>query len=252
MRLALALILSTAFLGACGSEATEAPATAAAPMAAAAPPSTNSTDLTGKVLEQLAAPPYVYLRIQTTGGEVWAAVVGDQVADGSEVTVYSPMLMSNFESKSLQRTFPEVYFGSLTAAPTAPAAMAAPATGTNPHAAAASTSIEVGVVDKAEGADARTIAEAWAQKAELADKTITVRGKVVKYNPGVMGKNWMHLQDGSGDPANGSNDLTVTTMDEVTKGDIVTITGTMHIDKDFGAGYSYAIIVEDAKVNKPL
>lgn len=103
-------------------------------------------------------------------------------------------------------------------------------------------------VDKASGADARTVSELWAQQGALAGKTVSVRGVVVKYNPGVMGKNWIHLQDGSGDAAKGTHDITVTSMDAAALGATVTITGTVRVNRDFGAGYSYALIVEDAKV----
>ena len=116
---------------------------------------------------------------------------------------------------------------------------------------AAAPAVVVDKVEKARGADARTVAEAWAQREQLNGKTVTIRAVVVKYNEGVMGRNWIHLQDGSGDATKGTNDITVTSMDGVAMGATVTITGTVHINKDFGAGYSYAIIVEDAKVAKP-
>ena len=77
-----------------------------------------------------------------------------------------------------------------------------------------------------------------------------VRGKVVKFLPGIMGRNWMHLRDGSGSGKNGDNDLTVTTSDTAAVGDIVTIKGVVHLDKDFGAGYTYAVIIEDASLVK--
>jgi len=251
----LSLVLLAAALTACGSNASDAPdaaaAPAAAPVTAAAPATTVAAapamggTITGSVLERLDAPPYAYLRIQTASGEIWAAVPATDIANGAEVTVYEPMLMSNFESKTLQRTFDSVYFGMLDAPGSGAAA------GGNPHAAMAQpTKVDVGQVEKASGADARTIAEAWEQGAGLAGKTITVRGKVVKYNPGVMAKNWIHLQDGSGDVAKGTNDLTVTSLDEAAVGDTITITGTVAIDKDFGAGYRYPIIVEEAKVVK--
>lgn len=199
--------------------------------------------LTGEVVEHVAAPPYSYLRIRTARGEVWAAVNAAQVAKGSTVTVSSPMLMTKFESKSLNRTFDEIYFGSL--APTGDAT----ASGGDPHAGAASTTAPFDVkVDKASGTDARTVAEAWAQAAD--GKSVTIRGKVVKYNGGVMGKNWIHLQDGSGDAAQGTNDITVTSMDVASVGETVTITGTVRTNRDFGSGYVYRVIVEDAKVEK--
>ncbi len=94
----------------------------------------------------------------------------------------------------------------------------------------------------------RTFAEVWAQQANLDGKTVPVRGVVVKYNGGVMGKNWLHLQDGSGNAGQGTNDITVTSLDEAAKGDTVTIRETVRTNKDFGAGYTYPMMVEDAKV----
>lgn len=212
--------------------------------AAAAAPAAGE-GLTGKVLERLEASPYCYLRLKTAKGEVWAAVPETKAEKGSEVTVVNPMLMSNFESKTLKRTFAEVYFGTLASAGGA----AAPAA--NPHGGAAPAGpVEVGKVEKATGADARTVAEVWAQKGALKGKTVSVRGKVVKYNAGIMGKNWIHLQDGSGDAKAGTNDLAVTTGDAAAKGDTITVTGVVRTDKDFGSGYAYPVLVEDAKVKK--
>jgi len=75
---------------------------------------------------------------------------------------------------------------------------------------------------------------------------VTVRGRVVKYNGGILGRNWLHLQDGSGELAKGTNDLTVTTTGAAAIGDVVTATGTGAVDRDFGAGYTYTVMVEDA------
>jgi hypothetical protein len=200
--------------------------------------------LTGQVLEHIAAPPYSYLRIRTSRGDVWAAVNEVRIEKGSNVTVSSPMLMKNFESKSLNRTFDEIYFGSLAGEP----ATATGAAG-NPHAGLTSTSAPFDVhVEKAIGSNARTIAETWAQASALGGKSVTVRGKVVKYTEGVMGKNWIHLQDGSGDVGQGTNDLTVTSADAASVGETVSIAGTVHTNRDFGSGYVYPVIVEDAKV----
>jgi hypothetical protein len=219
---------------------------------AAAAPAVAGQGLTGKVLERLDAPPYCYLRIQTAKGEIWAAVPQEKVAKGAEVTVVNPMVMNNFESKTLNRTFPEVFFGTLGSADGAAAAAAPAAAPSTPMAPGTpvATAVAVGKVAKATGADARTVAETWAQKGALKEKTVTIRGQVVRYNPGVMGKNWLHLQDGSGEAAKGTHDITVTSQDPATKGDVVTIKGTVRLDKDFGAGYTYALIVEEAKVVK--
>ena len=86
--------------------------------------------LTGTVLERIDASPYCYLRLKTAKGEVWAAVPEAKLEKGAEVTIGNPMLMANFESKTLKRTFAEIYFGNLGpagGAPAAPAMGAAPA-----------------------------------------------------------------------------------------------------------------------------
>jgi hypothetical protein len=210
--------------------------------------------LTGKVLERIEASPYCYLRLQTARGEVWAAVPAAKIETGTEVTVVNPMLMSNFESKTLNRTFAEVFFGNLAPAGGAMAAQVATPSATPATAAASphnqAAPVEVGKIEKATGPDALTVADVWAKKGSLKEKTVTIRGKVVKYNPGVMGKNWLHLQDGSGDPGKGTHDITVTSLDAAAKGDVVTVKGMVRLNKDFGAGYTYAVIVEDAKVAK--
>ena len=247
MRRALSfLLLATAVVG-CSKTADpdKVPLSEASPAAPGAMPAATER-LAGPVLEHLAASPYVYLRVKTSQGEVWAAVPETKIENGAEVTVFNPMLMTKFESKSLKRTFDEVYFGTLT-----PAGVAEGGAGDNPHAGVAQTAaVEVGKVEKAAGAEGRTVAETWAQKAMLAGKPVAIRGMVVKFNPAVMGKNWIHLQDGSGAAGKGTNDITVTSMEEVAKGQTVTLKGTLRTNKDFGSGYTYAIIVEDAKIVK--
>ncbi len=270
MRGAYSLLLATLVAG-CNSSSknaeppkvplNEAPAVAPGTDAGAAAQAPAGS-LSGPVLQKLDAPPYSYLQVKTSQGDVWAAVPQTKVAKGENVRVYNPMLMTKFESKTLKRTFDEIYFGTLTADGSdantngagAAGAMGGMPPGSNPHTGIAAPNAEpvkVGKVDKATGPDAHTIAEAWAKKDALAGKTVTIRGTVVKYNAQVMGKNWLHLQDGSGDAAKGNNDITVTTQDQVTKGQTVTIRGTVKTSQDFGAGYKYAIIVEEAKVIKP-
>ena len=93
------------------------------------------------------------------------------------------------------------------------------------------------------------MSELYAAKASQ-DAPVAVRGKVVKYNPGVMGKNWIHLRDGSGSTEKKDNDLAVTTSDSAAVGDVVLVKGKVRLDRDFGSGYVYPVIVEDAKVSK--
>jgi len=101
-------------------------------------------------------------------------------------------------------------------------------------------------IAKASGANARTVAEIVTKAAELKDKPVLVRGKIVKYNPEVMGKNWIHLRDGSGVAADNTHDILVTTTTQAKLGDVVTVTGVVRTDKDFGSGYAYKVLIEEA------
>jgi hypothetical protein len=95
-----------------------------------------------------------------------------------------------------------------------------------------------------------TVAEVWAKRAALSGKPIVLRGQVVKVNYEIMGANWYHLQDGSGVVADGTHDLVVTSSARMVAGDVVTVSGVLTTDKDFGAGYSYEAIVEGAEIRK--
>jgi hypothetical protein len=99
-------------------------------------------------------------------------------------------------------------------------------------------------ISKPEGG--KTVNEIYLQRDKLAGKELLLRGKVIKFSPQIMGKNWMHIQDGTGDK--GSNDLTITTASAAKVGDTVLVKGALTINKDFGLGYKYDIIIEDAQV----
>jgi hypothetical protein len=259
----LVVVLAAAALVACKKPEEPVP-TQAAPGAAAAP---TAGALQGKVLERVDAPPYSYLKIAAPAGEVWAAVPQTAIAVGAEAGIANPMPMKDFESKTLNKKFDVVYFGTLAGGPDAPPA-AAPAPGPGPgapagmppetaaqlaaqHQAAAAgpSDVKIGKVAKAAGPDGKTVAELFSERAALKEKKVTVKGQVVKFSAGIMGRNWLHIQDGSGSGEKKNNDVTVTTQDDVKIGDVVTVKGTVRLDKDFGAGYAYPVIIEDAKVS---
>ncbi|MFZ4623647.1 MAG: nucleotide-binding protein [Rhodoferax sp.] len=198
-----------------------------------------ASSITGEVLEVRDVEMYTYLRLKTSQGETWAAVGKAAVKKGALVTIDNVSVMENFESKTLKTTFKTIVFGDLGG--TGKAAI-------SPHT-GISKPVQPGgpiKVAKASGAHAYTVAEIVTQAAQLKDKPVQVSGKVVKYNAGIMGKNWLHLQDGSGTAAAGSNDILVTSSASAKLGDVVTAAGTVRRDKDFGAGYSYKVLIEDA------
>ncbi|HEX9399119.1 MAG TPA: nucleotide-binding protein [Anaeromyxobacter sp.] len=252
-RLSVVLLVTLAVAGCKKKEA------APQQVAGAQGPEAPSASIKGKVLERLDAEPYSYLKLKTDQGETWVAVPKTDKEKGSDVVVGGAMPMADFESKTLKRKFELVYFGTLAGAEGGNPVQPASAGGEQPssgnmaaqHAAAAAGPDDAGTVKvpKAAGGDARTVSEVYAQRSALKEKPVTIRGKVVKYNEGIMGRNWLHIRDGSG--AGGKdNDLTITTAEKASVGDVVVVKGTVRVDKDFGAGYSYPVIVEDAKLSK--
>jgi len=210
--------------------------------------------LAGKVVETMNAASYTYVLLDTGSKKVWVAATQFAVKVGDKVAVAEGMPMANYQSKTLNRTFDVVYFtASLTVngvAPTSTAAGAKSAAGELPqgHPAipAATGPVAPDLTNIKRAAGGQTVAEIVTGKAKFAGKPIAVRARVVKFNGGILGKNWLHLRDGSG--AEGTNDLTVTTAAAAKVGDLVLVTGVLATNRDFGSGYSYALIVEDAKV----
>ena len=271
--LVLSLLLTPAFA------ADQNPAPAKAEPAAAA--SLDNTALTGTVRETMNAAGYTYLQVDSAAGPVWVAIPEGTVTKGQQVTCLPGMVMENFASKTLGRTFPTIVFSpGLQPAPAQAAAGKEQGTGgdkaaggfsaalqaeqTNQAAAGAAGGAELkgessgslGAivpsadvnVHKATGANSRSVGECFDQAKDLNGTTVRVRGKVMKVSRQIMGKNWLHLQDGTGNPMKNQHDLVVTTLDEPKEGEVVTIEGVLAADRDFGAGYKYAVIVEDAKV----
>lgn len=202
----------------------------------------------GEVLEVQDVEGYTYLRLKTAQGETWAAVATAPVKKGAKVTIENATVMNNFQSKALKKTFDTVVFGTLAMGPGG-APKGSDVAGAHAGVGKAADTADVRV-PKASGANARTVAEIMTKPADLKDKPVLVRGKVVKYSPGIMGKNWIHLRDGTGSAADKTNDVLVTTTEQAKVGDVITAKGLVRVDKDFGAGYTYKAMVEDATLQK--
>lgn len=217
----------------------------------------SAPPITGKVLEVKEAGTFTYLRLNTKEGELWAAVGRAEVKTGTEVTIEGPMYMSNFESKALGRKFDRIVLGSLKGAkPVAHGmggSMAGGMAGGMPagHPPVPATPDQPVVkVTKASAPDAQTVEDVNKRSADLKDKKVTVRARVAKVTLGVMDKNWIHVRDGSGNSADKSDDLLLTTRDTAAVGDIVVARGVVRTDKNFGSGYAYKVLVEDASLQK--
>jgi hypothetical protein len=211
-----------------------------------APPAEPTEPHKGKVLQTISGGGYTYVELRKKSGEkVWLAVTAAEIAVGSQQTFSPGMVMHNFESKTMKRTFDQIIFSELVAP--AKSKDKKDVSGTSPGS-RGTVSPDVKVkVKKATGKNAYTISELYKNKAKLNKKKIAVRGKVVKVSTGIMNKNWVHLRDGSGSHATGDFNLVVTSKAVPAEGEVVLVNGTLYKDKDFGGGYKYEVIVEEAE-----
>jgi hypothetical protein len=246
--IATCTILSLGLLSACAGKpadqaatATPAPGAANQPVASHAAAGSGPT-AEGTVLETMDAAQYTYVRVKTATGEIWAASSTFKVAVGDQVVVPLDGPMEKFHSATLNRDFPLIYFAPSIARAGDPALPAghAPIGGAKPD-----VSVAEPMPPPPGG---MTVANLWANRKALAGKTVTVRGKAVKFNGGILGLNWTHLQDGSGVATDGTNDITITSAAEARVGDVITVTGTVVLDKDFGAGYAYKVLLQNATI----
>ena len=254
--------LTTVLLTACGEQqkAPEVTKPSAQPAPGAPPAPAAAPGKTGKVTETMNAAGYTYVQVDTGKEKFWAAAPEVKVKVGDTVLVPEGMPMPNYESKTLNRKFDVVYFvPSLLVNGAAPAGMPGAMPAGHPPTAGmpagmpgasgtpkvtAPADIDLKGIKKAD----QTVADIFAQKSALAGKPVKIRGKVVKFSPEIMGKNWLHIQDGSGQA--GTNDLTVNTSSTAKVGDTVVVSGKLTVAKDFGYGYQYDVIVEDAQITK--
>lgn len=202
--------------------------------------SSTAQKVSGTVVETMNSGGYTYALVDKGGVTTWVAMPQSAISVGNEIACQPGTAMSNFKSASLNRSFDSIVFSAGLASPES-----AVAEKPGPVAAPPVTAI---AVSKAGGANAQTIGEIFTQKDSLENKPVTLQAKVVKVNRGILGKNWLHLQDGTGNQAAGTNDLVVTTDSLPEIGEVVTITGTISRNRDFGAGYRYDVIIEKAEV----
>jgi hypothetical protein len=171
------------------------------------------------------------------------------VKKGATVTVEDAEQMDNFESKVLKKTFPKIFFGNL-AKPKLSASEEA-AQVASAHAAAPKAEVVGNIkVAKATGAGAQTVADLVTKSASLKDKPVLVRAQVVKFTPAIMGKNWVHLRDGTGAAASNTNDVLATSQELFKVGDVVQLKGVLRTDVNLGSGYVYQVLIEEAKLQK--
>jgi hypothetical protein len=212
---------------------------------------------------------YTYLKVKENNTDEWLALPSMVSKPGETYYYTGGLVMTNFNSKELNRTFDKIIFlqrvvtdpNAATAPDNAAAASqqpAQPAMGggndtVNPQLNNESykrsvTPQEKKVVKIEPVKGGVSIKELFAHKKNYEGKVVKVRGQVTKFTPAVMNKNWIHIQDGT--EQDGKFDLAITSDGEVNVGDNVVFEGKISLDKDLGYGYFFEVIMEDATVKK--
>lgn len=268
----------------------------------ALPPDAGEHAAEGPVVETMEAGGYTYVAVDAGGRTVWAATLKTAVATGEVVIIPPGMVMRDFHSPTLDRTFEAIRFIDRIGRPGEEEAMGLPpghpplgvaglpaghppiedadygghglppghppldgATDDEGYLPPGHPSVEngdaasrmrakiaddaavVAAIETPEGG--LRIADLHARAGELAGATVTVRGQAVKVTDNILGRNWVHLRDGSGVKGR-DDDLTVTTDAKVAVGEVVTAEGVLAIDRDFGYGYNYPVILEQAVISR--
>jgi len=214
------------------------------------PDGQQGAGIAGTVVSSMTASNYTYVELDTGEEVVWAAGPQTQLKVGESVFLAGAMLMQNFHSKSLGRSFDRLYFASSIRSASKPNGGVASGSdpsdvGAVPRPADAQPKLEVTGVARAE--NGHTIAEILQGKADLAGSEVVLRGVVVKVNTRILGRNWLHLEDGTVGPG-GETKLIVTSKEIAEIGNTVLVRGILATDRDLGSGYHYDALVEEASI----
>lgn len=193
-----------------------------------------------KVVEKIPSNNYLYLQVSENKETYWIAVPAMNIDIDETIYFSKYMVMKDFKSDNIDRTFDNILFVEDARKSSTPDEMKKIHSGAIP--------VEKQDVKIDPSAGGKTIQQIYADKSSLNGKMVITKGKVVKFNKQIMKRNWIHIQDGTGDE--NSYDLVITTNDEVKVGDVIIAEGKLAVDKDFGAGYFFPVIIEEAKIEK--
>lgn len=224
--------------------------------------------LMGKIVETMNGGGYTYILLQAGAKQIWVAVREMKVTVGENIALMPGIVMEGFTSKSINRTFDTIIFSD---GPLGQNGQSGIAHGGAVHGGAVHGGAHKGAgqekttagsqgavppahdkiaIGKSNEENGYSVMELYEKRKELNKKNVVLRGQVVKVSAQIMGKNWLHIQDGTGYAQNGTNDIVVTTQDTASVGDVVSVKGILFSDKDFGSGYRYDAIIEQAHVTK--
>ena len=204
----------------------------------------QSKELKGIIKEKLDVDNYTYLKLKSSAEEFWVAVPTYKDGNiGKEVEVFEAMPMFGFESKQLKRKFDKIYFGVLQKSGQTPPQMS-PQMPPQKLAQLPAQNIKVSPF---EGKNSATLASIFNEKEKAQNKEVAIRGQVIKFNGGIMGKNWVHIADGTRPSDKEGGEITVVTNDKTAVGDIVVAKGKITLNKKV-EHYAFPVAIEDGTI----
>jgi hypothetical protein len=193
-----------------------------------------------KVKEVLPTSKYVYLYVNEGEEEFWVATIKQEVNVGDSYMYKGGILKKNFESKEYNRVFDVVYL----VTNLVPITKTANSESFQKKEDNSQLNSPVKESELIEHEGSVKIVDLVANPQKYKGQNIQLTGRVSKINPNIMKRNWIHLKDGSKD----DYDLVITSNTFVPEGSIITVEGVVTLDIDFGAGYKYDILVENAEL----
>lgn len=205
-------------------------------------------DTSGTVVETMNTAGYTYVHIETGEERTWFAAPEFTVAVGDKVVAPAGSPMREHYSKTLDRTFELIYFvGGIRVEGAPEPAVHSPFRHATAPGAKPAEAFDLEGITRVDGG--KTVAEIFDAGGDLAGQEVAVRGRVTKFTPRILETNFIHLRDGTASQG-GRNDLTVTTKTDVKVGALVVVRGLVSVDKDFGHGYVYDLLIEGATVSE--
>ncbi len=212
----------------------------------------DDTLKTGTVKHMQQAGRYTYLTLDQKGTEVWVATTSTNVAVDDVIDYSEALLIENFEAKSLNKTFDQIYFTGgvkIVGGPSFSKDVSLPDDNVHKKIQKENTTVTApakGEIPRAEKGD--TIEEIYSKIDMLEGKKVTVRARVMKVNKNILGTNWITLQDGTGSAPD--NMLIALSSDIAGIADTITVSGTIKTGINLGAGYKFKVVIDEASIIK--
>ncbi len=197
------------------------------------------------IKELLPTPKYIYARVKEGEQLYWIATQKQDLEIGTPYLYNESLLKTQFESKEFDRVFDTIFLVN-TLVPKDHGIIEGTFHGSQ------KSNGKIAVIrDAIAKQDSAAIFMGNVRIADLVNdpgkyegNEVVIKGECIKVNANILDRNWLHMKDGSKD----DYDLIVTSEEKVQKGAQISLRGIVRLNKDFGSGYSYPILIENGRL----